>query len=67
MYTCEQETKIPSKRQTVSQQETQIILQRSCCCLFAKSCLTPCHPMNCSTPGFPILYSLPEFAQNHVH
>ena len=40
----------------LSQQETQIILQTSCCCSFAKSCPTPCHPMNCSTPGFPILY-----------
>ena len=23
--------------------------------------------MDCSTPGFPILHHLPEFAQNHVH
>ena len=23
--------------------------------------------MDCSTPGFPVLYSLPEFAQTHVH
>ena len=23
--------------------------------------------MNCSTPGFPVLYYLPEFAQTHVH
>ena len=23
--------------------------------------------MNCSTPGFPILHCLPEFAQTHVH
>ena len=23
--------------------------------------------MDCSTPGFPILYNLPEFAQTHVH
>ena len=23
--------------------------------------------MNCSTPGFPLLHHLPEFAQTHVH
>ena len=23
--------------------------------------------MDCSTPGFPVLYHLPEFAQTHVH
>jgi len=23
--------------------------------------------MNCSTPGFPVLHHLPEFAQTHVH
>ena len=23
--------------------------------------------MDCSTPGFPVLYSLPEFAQTHIH
>ena len=24
-------------------------------------------PMSCSTPGFPVLYYFPEFAQIHVH
>ena len=24
-------------------------------------------PMDCSTPGFPVLHYLPEFAQTHVH
>ena len=24
-------------------------------------------PVNCSTPGFPVLHHLPEFAQTHVH
>ena len=28
--------------------------------------LTFCDSMDCSTPGFPVLYSLPEFAQTHV-
>ena len=38
-----------------------------CCCSGAKSCPTLCDPMNCSTPGFPVLHYLPEFAQTHVH
>ena len=32
------------------------------CCSVAKSCLTFCNPMDCSTPGFPVLHYLPEFA-----
>ena len=38
-----------------------------CCCSVAKSCLTLCDPMNCSTPGFPVLHHLREFTQTHVH
>ena len=30
-------------------------------------CPIPCDPMDCSTPGFPVLHYLPEFAQTHVH
>ena len=26
-----------------------------------------CDPMDCSTPGFPVLHHLPELAQTHVH
>ena len=36
------------------------------CCSVAKSCPTLCDPMNCSTPGFPVLHYLPEFAQIHA-
>ena len=39
----------------------------SCCCSVAKSCLTLYNPMDCSMPGFPVLHSLLEFAQTHVH
>ena len=28
------------------------------CCSVAKLCLTLCDPMNCSTPGFPVLHHL---------
>ena len=38
-----------------------------CCCSVAHLCPTFCSPMNCSTPGIPILHYLWEFAQTHVH
>ena len=37
------------------------------CCSVAKSCLTLCDHMNCSTPGFPVFQDVPEFAQAHTH
>ena len=33
----------------------------------AQSCLTLCDPMNCSTPGLPVHYQLPESTQTYVH
>ena len=32
-----------------------------------QSCLTPCDPMNHSTPGLPVHHQLPELIQTHVH
>ena len=32
----------------------------------AQAHLTLCHPIDCSTPGFPVIHCLPEFAQIHV-
>ena len=32
-----------------------------------QSCPTLCDPKNCSTPGLPVHYQLPEFTQAHVH
>ena len=34
-------------------------------CSVAKLCLTLCDPMDFSTPGFPVLHYLSEFAQTH--
>ena len=36
-----------------------------CCCLVARSCLTLCHPMDYSTPGFPVL-SISRSLLKHV-
>ena len=33
----------------------------------AQSCLTPCDPMDRSTPGLPVHHQLPELAQTYVH
>ena len=33
----------------------------------AQSCPTLCDTMDCSTPGFPVLHHLLEFAETHVH
>ena len=36
-------------------------------CSVTQLCPTLCDPMDYSTPGFPVLYHLPELAQTHVH
>ena len=33
----------------------------------AQSCPTLCDPVDCSTPGLPVLHQLLEFTQTHVH
>ena len=57
------ETKVSWGQETVQQQ----FLKVCCCCSVAKSCLTLCDPMDCSTPGFPVPHYLLKFAQTHVH
>ena len=38
-----------------------------CCRSVTRSCLALCDPVDGSTPGFPVLHCLLEFAQTHVH
>ena len=38
-----------------------------CCCSASRSSPTLCDPMHCDTAGFPVLHSLPEFAQIDAH
>ena len=37
------------------------------CCSVTQSCSTLCDPMDCSMPGFSVLYHHLEFAQTHIH
>ena len=37
------------------------------CSSATQSCLTPCNPMDCSTPGLPVHHQLLELTQTHVH
>ena len=37
------------------------------CWSVTHSCLTLCNTLNCSSPGFPVLYHCSEFAQTPVH
>ena len=37
------------------------------CCSVAQACPSLGDPMDCSTPGFPVLHYLLEFTQTHVH
>ena len=39
-----------------------IIWWNNCYCSVAKSCLTLCYTVDCSTPGFPVFHYLLEFA-----
>ena len=38
----------------------------SYCYSVTKSCLTFCDPMDCSTPGFPVLHYLPAWLSHSV-
>ena len=40
---------------------------QSSCCSVAQSCLPLCDLVDCSTPGFPVLHYLFEFAQTYVN
>ena len=54
-----------SQEETVGTQGDELSIWL--CCSVAQSCLTLCDPMDCSTPGFPVLHHLLELTQTHVH
>ena len=46
---------------------TQLFVLICRCCSVTQSYLNICHPMDCSTSGFPVLHYLLELAQTHFH
>ena len=71
-FTTESPVKpIPSEISTFNQPKSILFpISKSLiffCGSVAQSCPTLCYPMNCNTPGFPVLHHLPELAQTHVH
>ena len=59
---------VPSGPHLSVLQESMEASQRwGCCYSVAQSCLTLYDPMDCSTPGFPALHHLPEFARSHIY
>ena len=45
----------------------KMYLDLCCWCSVTQSCPTLWEPKDCSTPGFPVLCYLLQFAQIHVH
>ena len=52
---------------TIDTEKSFTNLSFHCCCSVPPLCPTLCYPMDCSTPGFPVLNHLPELVQTHVH
>ena len=52
---------------TCKEIKAERIIVKFCYCSVTQLCLTLHNPMDSSTPGFPVLHYLPEFAQTHVH
>ena len=48
----------------MKRRSTSLIVQFSS---VARSCLTLCDPLDCSTPGFSVHHQLPDLTQTHVH
>ena len=47
--------------------QSSLLAPHSHCCSVTQSSLTPCDPMYCRTPGFPVFHHFPELAQTHIH
>ena len=52
---------------SIEGKEVFLFSLKSTFCSVVQSCSTLCDPMDCSTPGFPVLHHLPEFAETQVH
>ena len=56
----------PFKKKCQVSSELVLLYQFAVCCSVTKLCPTLCDPIDCSTPGFPVLHYLPEFAQTSI-
>ena len=65
--TCSLIFKVCSGSNTMRRPAEILHCYKDLCCSVARSCPTLCDFVDCSTPGFPVLHYLPEFAQTHVH
>ena len=52
---------------SIEGKEVFLFSLKSTFCSVVQSCLTLGNPMDCSTPGFPVLHHLPEFVETQVH
>ena len=68
MHTYKTKVKLAWEREKLVWGKVIVIFpSMSLCCSVAQSHLTLCDPMDCSTPGFPVLHHLLKVAQTHVH
>ena len=59
-------TEPPGRTQALTA-NVYILFSFHCCCFsVAQSCLALCNPMDCNTPGSPVLHHLLEFSQADV-
>ena len=52
-----------TKTQSFSPRQALNFCIQLCCCLVAQLCVTLCGPMDCSTPGFPVLHISQSFLE----
>ena len=63
---CWREAIVGAVRRLGFKSQICVLLYGSCCSV-VQLCLTLCNPMDCSTPGLPVLHHLLEFVQTYVH
>ena len=64
---CERKKRELRLRRILFLRNTEVSLWLEFVVIQSLSCPTLCNPINCSTPGFPVLHYLLELPQTHVH
>ena len=65
--TSQDPTKEADPSTVTFREEARLLALQAQLSLIARSRLTLCDPIACSTPVFPVHHQLPELAQTHVH